>query len=81
MEQERALVWQAGCSALESGRGESEAGKGIIGEEKEKRGGTCCWSGPPRGSAAAGLKRAGLGIGFGLLDSSARVSFPGRAPH
>ena len=59
MEQERALVWQAGCSALESGRGESEAGKGIIGEEKEKRGGTCCWSGPPRGSAAAGLKRAG----------------------
>ena len=28
MEQERALVWQAGCSALESGRGESEAGEG-----------------------------------------------------
>ena len=31
------------------------------------------WSGPPRGLAAAGLKRAGLGIGFGLLDSTTVV--------
>ena len=52
MEQERALVWQAGCSALESGRGESEAGKGIIGEEKEKRGGSCCRSAAALDAAA-----------------------------
>ena len=73
--------WCGRRAAARWSRGEARArrGKGIIGEEKEKRGGACCWSAAALDAAAldaAALDAAALdaaALNAAALDAAALV--------